>query len=403
VKIGLLYDSLGRSLGGVEAWMYHVAEELVKNNHNVCAYMLDNQRSFVDEMPVGVQIRRIQYKLPINIPGCPLNWKLSKVTRELRKIADDIDIFWTRSYLMTYAATKISEGRPVIYVQATPYPVYAKLSASNRSKRISFIRLLRWKIKLKEMHYAEKSAMDRSTVLVYLSSTRRDETLEFYGNRFSAKCHVIPSGVDLKRFVPSKRKKLDGCLKIVSVCRLSVEKNLTCVVRAVNILKRRGIPVNYKIVGEGPQRDNLNRLIHEFKLEDCISLVGRRTNIEMYLSEADIFVLPSRYEGFGTAYLEALACGLPCIALKGNPPKIRVASNEIIEHGKTGWLVDDNSPELMADTLQMAYKSPELVRECSLKARKSCEERFTWPLVIKKLLDLSNKGMLEGNKPTRHS
>jgi len=147
-------------------------------------------------------------------------------------------------------------------------------------------------------------------------------------------------------------------------------------------------------VGEGPQRDNLIKLIAELNVNDCVILAGRQAKVERYLREADIFALPSTYEGFGTAYLEALACGLPCIALKGNPPNIQVASDEIIEHGKTGWLINDNSPELMANTLQAAYESPELVQECSLRARKSCEERFTWPLVVKKLLEVTLKEIL---------
>ena len=390
MKIGLLHDVLGRSRGGVEAWMYHVSEELLKNGHQVCAYTLEHKEIFANEMPAGVEIKRINRKLFTHIPGQPLSLSLSILTRELKKVVDDIDVFWARSYSMTFAATKVCNGRPVLYIQATPYPEYVQLSNANRSKKMFFMRLLLWKIRLKEIFYAERAAMCRSNALIYLSSTRRDEILQFYGESFKGKCHVVPSGVDVEVFKPLKKKGVDGHLKIISVCRLSIEKNLECVVRAIKVLKERGVIVEYTIVGEGPQRFNIISLIRELELEDSVTLVGRQDNVALYLREADSFVLPSTYEGFGTAYLEALACGLPCVALRGNPPAIKVASQEIIEHGKTGWLLLENSPELMANTLQKISENPEMLRTFSINARKSCEQRFTWFLVTKRLLEISS-------------
>ena len=92
-------------------------------------------------------------------------------------------------------------------------------------------------------------------------------------------------------------------------------------------------------------KENLQKFVKINKLEDRVKFLGFKQNVADYLKEADIFVLPSVYEGFGHVYLEAMACGLPTIALDANNG-FNVASNEIIDHKKNGILIDNNSDEL---------------------------------------------------------
>lgn len=386
MKIGLFYDQLGRSRGGVEAWIYHVAHILQESVHQVCVYTLGNDPN-VDDVPDNVEVRRIRNKT-YPMPG-KNTWTVRKVSQKMKYITDDIDTFWTRSYTMTAAAVKISLGRPVIYVQATPYPEYMNFAISRRKNEVSPIRLLYWRIMQREIYYLEKLAMKQSDALVYLSSARMNETMAYYNVSYHSKCHVIPSGVDLNKFTPPMRHASRYNIKIISVCRLTVEKNLPCVLKAVRILVDRGVPISYKIIGEGPELHSLVKLISELKLEDHVELMGRQSCVEKYLRQADIFVLPSTYEGFGTVYLEAMACGLPCIALKSKPPHILVASEEIIDHGQTGWVLEHNSPELLADTLQTAYLSPELVQLFSKRARNVCEKKYSWEMAVKKLYKIT--------------
>ena len=387
MKIGLFYDHLGRSRGGVEAWIYHVAYILQESVHQVCVYTLDNDEPNVDDVPEKVEVRRISNKT-YPMPGKVI-WTVKKVSHQMKIIADDIDAFWTRSYTMTAAAAKISLGRPVIYIQATPFPEYLNFAISSRKNEVSFIRLLYWRIMQREIYYVEKLAMKQSDALVYLSTTRMNETMAYYNVNYHPKCYVIPSGVDLNKFTPPMRKDLHYNINIISVCRLSVEKNIPCVLKAVRILVDRGLRISYKIVGDGPELHSLVKLISELKLENHVELMGRQSCVEKYLRQADIFVLPSTYEGFGTVYLEAMACGLPCIALKGNPPHILVASEEVIEHEQTGWVLEHNSPEILADTLETAYLSPELVQSFSKRARSVCETKYSWDMAVKKLCEVT--------------
>jgi glycosyltransferase involved in cell wall biosynthesis len=84
-----------------------------------------------------------------------------------------------------------------------------------------------------------------------------------------------------------------------------------------------------------------------------------------------VFVLPSRYEGLGCVYLEAMACGKPVIACRGQ------GIDEVIEHGKNGWLVPINGLEELAQGLSTLLRSPELCQRLGTSARETILSRLT--------------------------
>ncbi|MGC2203719.1 MAG: glycosyltransferase family 4 protein, partial [Stellaceae bacterium] len=98
-----------------------------------------------------------------------------------------------------------------------------------------------------------------------------------------------------------------------------------------------------------------------------------RTIMRRYLSAADIYVLPSRREGFPVAPLEAMACGLPVVG-----SDIPAMSN-IIEHGSAsgGVIVSREDPQILAETMQRLLDSPDLCRELGQSARRNVESRFS--------------------------
>lgn len=109
------------------------------------------------------------------------------------------------------------------------------------------------------------------------------------------------------------RESLNGRkARLVSVGSLSAKKNFETSVRAIALLRQH--VSSYTIIGEGPERRNLERIISDYKLEDVVRLVGWSDNIEFYLREADVQLIPSLWEGFGLVAVEGMSTGLSIVA-----------------------------------------------------------------------------------------
>ncbi len=135
---------------------------------------------------------------------------------------------------------------------------------------------------------------------------------------------VVPNGVDVEKFqIPNFKfqKNSEGSIfKIITVSRLVPKNGIDILIRAATELKFQ-IPnskFQIQILGSGSEETKLKALAKDLKIEDRVEFVGKvaQDDLPPYLSQADIFVRPSRSEGLGTAFLEAMAAGLPVIATR---------------------------------------------------------------------------------------
>lgn len=138
---------------------------------------------------------------------------------------------------------------------------------------------------------------------------------------------------------------------ILTVARLSASekyKGYDLVVDAVAELQKEGKKVHYWIIGEGDDTERVQAKIKETGLEEQVKLLGRISEVELpsFYSTCDLFVMPSKGEGFGIVFLEAFACGKP--ALAGN----RDASPEALDWGRLGFLTDPRSSSEIARTIR---------------------------------------------------
>ena len=390
LKVALLHDSLGRSHGGIEAWLYHAADTLVALGHSVLAATPASGELPRDAMPPGIAVTSLSTAAPLGVPGLR-DWSwCRRLAVELRELLTGVDLVWSRSYMLTLAARRALGSVPVVFIHADSFPLYLELFGLNRDTPESLRRRLHHVYRVRKVARYERQAMRMATVLVYLSRTKMEEALDYHGEGFRPKCHIVPPGVDLERFAPATGDDVgDGPLRIVSVGRLSPEKNQACLIEAVARLKERGVAVACVLVGEGTDRGGLEELVSRRDLAHEVCFAGRREDVESFYRAAQVFVLPSTMEGFGIAYAEALASGLPCVALRNVPGRLRVATHEIIEHEKTGLLVEDDSPELLADALQRLQRSPEQRAEWSRNARRAAESRFNWKRTVERILAIS--------------
>jgi len=187
---------------------------------------------------------------------------------------------------------------------------------------------------------------------------------------------IIPNTIDEKKFYPKeKNKKLlekYGISKdkiILTVARLSVEeqyKGYDQVIRAIPLVIQEFPNIKYILVGGGNDIIRVKELIHELGLQKYIITPGYVSEDELvdYYNICDVFVMPSKGEGFGIVFLEALACGKSVIA--GNKDGSRGA----LLDGKLGLLVDPENVESISDAILKVFKKeicPDLINQKFLR------------------------------------
>ena len=135
---------------------------------------------------------------------------------------------------------------------------------------------------------------------------------------------------------------------LLAVGRFTPQKDFGTLIRAVELV-RRSRPVRLLILGDGPERANLEALVAELGLLEAVALPGWVLNPYPYMVRADAFVLSSRWEGLPSVLIEALFCGVPVIAT--DCPS---GPNEILEGGKHGLLVPVGDVEALAEGIRSA-------------------------------------------------
>ncbi len=150
---------------------------------------------------------------------------------------------------------------------------------------------------------------------------------------------------------------------IGSISRLSEEKGLVYLIEAISLLAERGLAVKAVIIGEGPQRRELERVIGKHGLCGQVLLAGYRENAYGYIPLLDAFVLPSLTEGLPITVLEAMQTGVPVIASRvGGIPAV-------LRNGDLGILTEPGNAKAIADAVTFLYANREQGREMGRRAR----------------------------------
>ncbi len=197
---------------------------------------------------------------------------------------------------------------------------------------------------------------------------------------------LIHNAVDTKKFMPcdvsSLKKELNipaGAVIIGTVSRLIPQKGQRYFLQAARVISKNNQNVRFLIIGDGQLKNDLRALSERLMLSDKVIFTGFRPDIIGLLTLLDIFVLPSLWEGFGLALLEAMALAKPVVATDvGGIP-------EIIENGKTGILVKPKDPEALARAILKLINDNLYARGLGLNARKTVQERFSLNTMIDKV------------------
>lgn len=169
---------------------------------------------------------------------------------------------------------------------------------------------------------------------------------------------VIPNPVNTIDTDISVKKK-----QIVTLGRLSREKGHIILIRAFSKLKQEDWTLH--IIGDGPERPNLEAEILSLEISERVIFYGHKKDFGEILGESEIFVLPSFYEGFPNALIEAMSVPLPCIS-----SDCIAGPRDIIEDGINGLLVEPGNVEALTLALNRLIEIPDLRKKLTLEAYK---------------------------------
>ncbi|HHU81353.1 MAG: glycosyltransferase family 4 protein [Dethiobacteria bacterium] len=205
---------------------------------------------------------------------------------------------------------------------------------------------------------------------------------------------VIPNGVapeDIGRVggIPERSNNENI---ILSVSNLVSSKGIDLNIDAIKQLKDKYPQLQYWVVGSGPEENKLRGLTARYGLENRVKFLGRQPHGDAlkYMAACDLFSLPSWSEGFGVAYLEAMALGKPVIGCQGEGPA------DFVKHGKTGLLVKPHDLDSLVEALDFLLSHPKKARTMGERARKLVLVHYTWEKNAEKTMQVYHEVLNEG-------
>ena len=240
-----------------------------------------------------------------------------------------------------------------------------------------------------------REKMEMATFVV--TCTRYNQRfLRILGGKTTTPVFCVYHGINLNFFAGAAPPRLARPpYRILTVARHTPKKGLDLVIRAMAMLREKGIRFSHTIIGDGDERDQLQGLIRKLDMEDCISLAGTLPHeaVLNYYRTADLFVLGCRIaanhdrDGIPNVLAESMAMGVPVIAprVSGIP--------ELLIHGVTGLLVPPEDPRAIARAAEQLLGDSDLVRQLTRAARKKVETEFDNQRLIHDLAACYAKGM----------
>ena len=235
----------------------------------------------------------------------------------------------------------------------------------------------------------------RATLITVVSSTMRGECLAL--GVPPEKIRVRSMGVDTQTlFTPSKKASEEAREGLLYVGRLVEKKGVPVLLRALAILKERGLRPKLTVVGDGPDRDSIRALTNELALNTDVTFAGAISNDQLpdLYRKASIFILPSivssdgDQEGLGLVTIEAMACGCPVVA------SALPAVKDVVEDGISGLLATPDCAESLAGQIEVLMRDPGL-RTALSSAGLDRARGFDWAAVCEDYGDFIDEAIRE--------
>jgi len=185
---------------------------------------------------------------------------------------------------------------------------------------------------------------------------------------------VIPPGIDFSYI--QKIKTSDEVSDIIFVGRLIKEKNVDILIKSISIIKEKNPNISCLIIGEGPERSKLEKLVDDLKINDNINFKCFMKNHDYiigYMKSSNVLVLPSVREGFGIVVIESNACGIPVVVMDHEMN----AAKDLVHEGVNGYKAK-LSPEDISDKIIKSIENKDKMKTSCIDSSKG----YDWNKIV---------------------
>ncbi len=369
----ILYLCRKLNVGGVEKNITLLSNELKKNNHEVLVGASDGIiRGDLEKNGIKCVLFKHNFRNPIDCLSdlCALH-KVITIEKpdilHIFSINPAINLFVYKLFIkiMTLGIKKLP---PVVC------SIMGLVNSSDESPYISYIRTLGVTLGSKRIFVISPKIHE---VVSRLPINRKRIKLQ----------HVVGIEVPERSIVTVQRDSIkkelnlkDDDRAIMTIGRLDDSKNHELFINAAELLRSKKI--KWFIIGEGPSREILEKLIKDNSLDDNVYLLGQRSDIYELLSVCDIYIRPGIIEGFvGITVFEAQILGIPVLAF--DTKDVRIA----IKDGETGFLVKNNDVKDLADKIDYCLHNNEICRVVGENGCGFVKKNFEISNIVKKLVN----------------
>lgn len=333
MKIAFVYDtSFPWVTGGAERRIYEIAKRLAIRGHDIHIYSLGYWMQTEEYKSQKVIIKD---NITYHSVGKPVDLYTKDNKRSIKEAI----------YFSTCILKCDLKDYDIVDCQGFPY--FSCYSSKLKSKNLVITLHEVWNDYWYEYmgrigffgKIIEKGILHLTNNVICVSQLTYEQMLE---NRCPSNATVIANGVDTDKitYVTPRKEYSD----IIFAGRLIPEKNVELIIRAIHLVKNKHPHLTCRIIGEGPEEEELKTLTQTLNLEENIIFEGffdKQEDLYRSIKSSTMFILPSKREGFGIVTIEANACGVPVITL--NHPMN--ASKDLIT-SDNGYLVGDDPEEL---------------------------------------------------------
>ncbi len=222
-----------------------------------------------------------------------------------------------------------------------------------------------------------RATLNRADAVVALNRRAKQELIA-YGVP-ARKITIIPIGIDSGRFpfIPFSAKSRTS-FRLLTVGYLTKRKGTELVIRALAVVAASHPRVHLTIIGDGPQRSELEKLVRDLHLAGHVTFAGfvDYRHLSQAYQKSHLLVSMSRAESWGQVYIDSLACGLPVISSRND------GANEIIASGRFGYLVTQEDYRDCARRINFLISHSRILAEFGLRARHEVEIKYDWDKVV---------------------
>lgn len=352
MKLMIIIPEFG--YGGAETMVENLAICLKNSGNEVTVVSLYNTRTEhtarLEKNNVSVVFLGKQNGLDFSV--------IKKLHKLIRKIKPDA--IHTHLYSLKYAAIASCLDRSMVIIHTVHNT--AKKEMGEKDRRFNNI-----------LYHREKA------IPVALSKEIQKSIIEEY-NLEAEKVPIIYNGIKSTNQREKTSYSFDKKFIIIHVGRFQEQKNHICIIKAASILKNMVDNFEIRLFGNGPLIDEMRTAAEELKVSDCVCFMGTSEHVTEEMKKADIFILPSLWEGMPMTIIEAMNVGLPIIASDvGGVP-------DMIQNEKNGVLIQP-SPEELANEIYRLYCNEGLRKQLGTTALRSAK-LFTAEEMSRQYIDL---------------